>query len=114
MSMRDEALATETSLTKAEAAVSYILQRIRVDADLRWLMIGTEAFSRLCHAEAERTGKSFDEVREEFSKLAKRCERDVPRVVAFRRLAEQLYEAARRDSISRKELLEMTDNLSRI
>lgn len=36
----------------AHTAVRYVLDRIQVDPDLRWLMLGTEAFAMLCQAEA--------------------------------------------------------------
>lgn len=60
--MKDENLATAPGLSPAEAAVSYLLRRIQADADLRWHMVGTEAFARLCAAEAARTGESADAV----------------------------------------------------
>ncbi len=53
--MRDEALVA-SGTTKAEKAVSYILKRIAHDADLRYLMIGSQAYGLLCEAEKERTG----------------------------------------------------------
>lgn len=68
--MRDEAITTAPTLSKAEAAVSYILKRMRVDANLRHHLLGTEAFSRLCQAEAARAGKSEEEVEQLFSSLA--------------------------------------------
>jgi hypothetical protein len=44
--------------TTADDAVSYLLQRYQTDPDLRWILSHTEAFRRLCRAEAERTGES--------------------------------------------------------
>lgn len=53
--MKDEALVA-SGVTAAQKAVSYLLRRIAKDADLRYLMLGTEAYALLCVAEKERTG----------------------------------------------------------
>lgn len=53
--MRDEGLVA-SGASAAEKAVNYILQRIAHDADLRYLLLGTQAYALLCEAEKERTG----------------------------------------------------------
>lgn len=58
--MKDEGLTTDPALSLDAAAVNYLLQRIKVDADLRYLMLHTEAFHRLCVAEAARSGETID------------------------------------------------------
>jgi hypothetical protein len=60
--MNDHDLQENTTLSLAERAVRYMLDRIRVDPDLRYLMGGTQAFAMLCEAEAARTGKSPEAV----------------------------------------------------
>jgi len=82
--MKDEALTTAPALTPAEAAVNYVLQRIRVDADLRYHMLYTEAFARLCAAEAVRVGKTVEEIKALCSEPAKHCKNDVPKLVKLR------------------------------
>jgi hypothetical protein len=74
--MTDEGLATQPQLSPAEAAVNYVLRRIRVDANLRYHMLHTEAFSLLCDAEAARTGKSRDTIEQLYGTPAANC-RDV-------------------------------------
>ncbi len=87
--MRDEAIITEPQLSVAEGAICYLLQRVRVDADLRWHLVGTEAFHRLCAAEAKRRGEDLEIVKERYSTLLPRCRSDKPRLVMAReRLAE--------------------------
>lgn len=50
--------AEAAAMSPADEAVSYMLARIQVDADLRWLMLHTEAFAKLCQAEGHRTGET--------------------------------------------------------
>lgn len=76
--MKDEGLTTAPGLSLAHGAISYILRRIRVDADLRWHMIGTEAFHRLCAAEAERLGKPFEEIETLYSTPMRDDEAQLP------------------------------------
>jgi hypothetical protein len=78
--MRDEALTTPPHLSNSEAAVLYLLKRIRVDADLRYHMLGTEAFERLCSAEALRAGKLLDDIIDLYSTPADHCRDDKPRL----------------------------------
>jgi hypothetical protein len=47
---------SDPDLPPAERAVKYLLDRVRRDPDLRWLLLGTQAFALLCEAEAARTG----------------------------------------------------------
>jgi len=80
--MKDQHITTDPALSPAEAAVSYLLQRVRVDADLRHHLVGTEAFERLCSAEAARTGKTPDQVERDLLGLAPA---GTPRLVVLRR-----------------------------
>jgi len=82
--MIDEALRTAPTLSPAEAAVSYILQRIRVDANLRYHMLHTEAFGRLCAADALRTGKTEEEAMTTYSTPAEHCRNDKPQLIELR------------------------------
>lgn len=93
--MRDEALTTPPQLSAAEAAVNYILQRVRVDADLRYHLLHTEAFARLCRAEAERTGKTDEEVEEHYSMLANHCKDDLPKLVKVRKAVKDAVQVCR-------------------
>lgn len=52
--------------TKAEAAVTYMLRRIRSDGKLAFLLLYTEAWERLTEAEAERLGEPVEKYRETF------------------------------------------------
>lgn len=84
--MRDEAITIDPGpLSLAEQAVCYLLKRIRVDVDLRWLMLHTEAFERLCIAEAQRTGEDVEKVRVLYSTMLPHCKDDEPQVVKLRR-----------------------------
>lgn len=82
--MRDEGLTTAPELSPSQAAVNYLLQRMRVDADLRHHLLYTEAFARLCKAEAVRTLRTVEEVTEHYSTLAPHCRRDKPQLVVMR------------------------------
>jgi len=82
--MKDEALMTAPKLSPAEAAVNYMLQRIRVDANLRYHMIHTEAFSRLVAAEAHRTGELAEEIDAKYSTLADHCKSDLPKIAVLK------------------------------
>lgn len=53
---------TNHNLAPADKAVAYLLERARRDPDLRWLLLGTQAFALLCEAEAVRSGRTRDEV----------------------------------------------------
>lgn len=68
--MKDEALQTDPALSVAEQAVSYMLQRMRVDVNLRHYLIGTEAFAKLCEAEAKRIGTDAESIEAIYSQLA--------------------------------------------
>lgn len=88
--MRDENIQTPAGLTPAEAAVNHLLQRIQRDADLSWLMMGTEAFARLCAAEAGRTGETIETVTSRYQCRSA----DRPRLLVARELVERLTPAA--------------------
>jgi hypothetical protein len=90
--MKDEHIQTSPTLGPAQAAVSYVLERIRRDADLRHHMIGTEAFARLCNAEAMRTGKTAEEVEARYATPAYPDEK--PRLVACRQALRRVAELA--------------------
>ena len=66
--MKDEGLMSEVGCTKPEQAVGYVLRRIQLDADLRYHMIGTEAFRLLCEAQAERTGETVECIKAMYSR----------------------------------------------
>lgn len=87
--MRDEALTTAPGLTAAESTVNYLLKRMRVDANLRYHMLHTEAFAKLCAAEAERTGKTIEAVVSIYSRPADHCRDDEPKLVELRRVAKE-------------------------
>jgi len=53
---------TPESFHAATLAIRYLLDRIQVDPDLRWHMLGTESFALLCRAEAAFTGVPEDQV----------------------------------------------------
>jgi hypothetical protein len=91
--MKDEGLATAAELPDAEAAVNYLLQRVQVDADLRWHMLGTEAFHRLCVAEAKRTGMPVGAIEANYSIPLARCADDKPKLVACRLALQQIKQA---------------------
>ncbi len=65
--MKDHSLPTPPGLSAAEAAVSYVLRRIQLDADLRWHMLHTQTFELLCTAEALLAGKTKEEIAALFS-----------------------------------------------
>lgn len=46
------------SMTPDQVAVTCLLDRMQRDADLRWVMLHTDAFQKLCEAEAARTGET--------------------------------------------------------
>jgi len=87
--MRDEEIIIPPTLTTAQSAVLYVLKRIPLDADLRHHMLDTEAFARLCAAEAERTGKTAEDV-EEFFSTSKRDEK--PRLFEAREALDKIDE----------------------
>jgi hypothetical protein len=88
--MKDEGLIADQTLSPSQAAVQYLLQRIQVDANLRWYMLGTEAFALLCNAYAQRCGKSVDDVKKHFSQPAVHRSSDSPEVVDQRKALEQI------------------------
>lgn len=92
--MRDEAIAIAPHLSAAEAAVIYVLKRVKVDADLRHHMLHTEAFSRLCQAEAAQIGKTEDEVMDNYSTPAEHCKDEKPKLVICRQLLDEIAEIA--------------------
>lgn len=78
-------------MSPADAAVTYLLNRIQVDPDLRWLMLNTEAFTKLCVAEAARLGEAVEAVterREHDRQPSHR--RHQPRLVEFRRIVQEI------------------------
>jgi len=85
--MRDTVIAVDQCLTPAEQAVHYVLERIRLDVDLRWFMLDTEAMHLLCVAEAQRTGGTVDQVKHAYRMISPRAEKDVPKV---KRLQEEI------------------------
>lgn len=90
--MRDENLQTPACPSLAESAVLYLLMRLRVDPDLRWHLVGTEALARLCAAEAGRTGQSEEEVKQHYLSMA---EGYTPDQAQLPRLRHKLYLIAR-------------------
>jgi len=91
--MHDVGLTAAPALSAADQAVKYLLDRIQFDADLRYLMLDTEAFALLCRAEAERRGESGEVVQERRSKsLIPKHHDSVPRLVRLRALVEWIDE----------------------
>lgn len=88
--MRDEGLMVEPGLSAHEEAVSYILQRIRVDANLRYYLVGSEAWAKLCIAEAQRTGEDVEKVRRRTAEMLPHCRNDVPEVHKLRQDIERI------------------------
>lgn len=95
--MRDEGLTTPPNLNPAEAAVLYVLKRIQVDVDLRFHMLDTEAFARLCAAESQRIGKSPEQVRDQFAVLAPHCRHDKPRIQTLRQAIQETMSVLERN-----------------
>jgi hypothetical protein len=91
--MRDEAIATAPHLTPAEAAVYYLLQRMRLDADLRHHLLDTEAFAKLCAAESRRTGTTAEAIEAVYSVPAPHCADERPKLVACRAAIGELLAA---------------------
>ena len=52
--MTDGAIAPDPTLSPADRAVTYLLDRCQHDAELRWHLLGTQAFALLVAAEALR------------------------------------------------------------
>jgi hypothetical protein len=50
-------------MTKADKAIEYLLDRIQIDPDLQWHMLGTEAHALLMEAEAERLSRHIGYIR---------------------------------------------------
>lgn len=72
-------------------AVRYLLDRVQTDPDLRYLLLGSEAFARLCQAEAHATGRPLGEVRSARERDAQPAHRRrEPDVLALKRRVEQL------------------------
>lgn len=98
--MKDTVIPTQPELSTLENAVSYILQRMRHDANLRHYMLGTQAFALLCEAEAERICLLHIEVgypptmaakvEEQYSTLDPNARPQEPDVVRLRRENEAL------------------------
>lgn len=59
----EQSLIPSATETTATAAVTYLLDRIQVDPELRYHMLGTEAMERLIAVEATATGRSIEDVR---------------------------------------------------
>lgn len=105
--MPDEGIDTKPGLTPAEAAVSYMLQRIRADADLRYHMLGTEAFERLCTAEAARVGRPLGDIKVECSKPYPHRAQDRARLPAYVKLVEAIGEMKHIDPIARQRIADL-------
>jgi len=92
--MPDEHIQTPPDLTLAESAVLYLLERVRRDVDLRWLLLGTEGFSRLIAAQAQRTGQPEEEVERHYSNSDPYYQGERPKVVRARKLLERIADLA--------------------
>jgi hypothetical protein len=112
--MIDEGLETSPGLTAAEAAVNYLLQRIQVDADLRWIMVGTEAYARLCVAEHERTGTPLETIRTAYATPPERLRGEKPKLIRYRTLVDEIEKLARDGAIAYRSPLEMCERISRL
>lgn len=75
------------SLSPADSAVKYLLDRIQHDVDLRWHLVGTQAFHLLCAAEAAYLGDSVEAVEGRRSiDLTPEHHRREPEIVRLRKL----------------------------
>lgn len=99
--MKDQMLSIPAGLNAAEAAVLYVLKRVRVDADLRWHMLHTEAFERLCNAEAQRTRKALEDVENQYGTPANDDKAKLPEL---RRKVEDLEARGKAPEITAAEL----------
>lgn len=62
--MQDHGDYTDRTLSPADTAVKYALDRMQRDPDLRYRLVGTQLFALLCEAEAARLGEYVEDVRE--------------------------------------------------
>jgi hypothetical protein len=112
--MKDVHITWPPELSPAESAVLYLLKRVRHDADLRWHVLGTEAFALLCAAEAARTGKSAEEVE---ALYATPVDGELPQLVRCRRAIRKAIDALcdERDqrALPRKWMADVIDELER-
>jgi hypothetical protein len=80
-----------------EQGVTYMLDRIQHDSDLRYLMLHTQAFHLLCQAEAARTGESLEQVEVRRSTDARpKYRQRPPRLLQVRKCLEAVGLAAER------------------
>jgi hypothetical protein len=75
--MKDEAIRIAPCPTDAQAAILYVLTRCQLDLNLRHYMVHTEAFTRLCDAEAKRTGEDLEVVEDRFSQPKREGRADI-------------------------------------
>jgi predicted RNA-binding Zn-ribbon protein involved in translation (DUF1610 family) len=101
--MIDQVIPVDPGLSLADQAVDYMLERIRRDVDLRWLMLDTEAWAKLCEAHSARTGRPLEDVREESRKLYPHCANDKPRIPEMRRQIAALEEQANKSASKSQE-----------
>jgi hypothetical protein len=107
--MKDTEIVIPPGLSPSEAAVLYVLERIRRDADLRWHMLHTEAMRRLCAAEAARTGQALEAVAETY---AAPLTQDEPRLVVARARLQDIERLASEALAVLRRVQQMADRLA--
>lgn len=88
--MNDHGDLKTPGLTPAETAVRYLLDRIRLDADLRYLMLDTEAMHLLCAAEAQRVGQTREMIEGVYRMPASANAGREPRLKVYRDMRDAL------------------------
>lgn len=88
---RSATKAAADAMTPSDEAVVYMLRRIQIDPDLRWMMLHTEAFAKLIAAQAARTGAPIENVEAQWS-IDRQPEyrKFKPRIPEFRRIIAEL------------------------
>jgi hypothetical protein len=84
-------------LSSAEGAVLYLLRRIARDPGLRWLMLHTQAFGKLCEAEALRTETTVDAVEKKYGVPCQEGSVELVRLRKVKEAAETLIEFIEQD-----------------
>lgn len=84
------------SLSPAEAAVLAVLQQMRTDMDLRYSLLFTDAFCKLCAAEAARSGASVEDIEVRYS-APERGGLPGPKIPKFRRAVAEIRRLLKMD-----------------
>jgi len=117
---RSAVKADADAMTPADVAVAYMLGRIQEDPDLRHVMLHTEAFHKLCIAEASRKrfmapGETAEQVETRRSMDRQPAHRKFkPRIPEFRRLIEAIANRVVEMRFSDDLLAELIDEAQRL